>query len=263
MSDVPGMRAFAVRGESLAEALDWLHVHADLQGVLEQDDVLTVWLVGDLPRPPVAGLSIEELAIDPADYAITGLEHDRAIQVATDLLVRPPWVERPAGFEGIELVVPRGGAFGSGEHDSTQAALRCLHRVWDAPASFADIGTGSGILLLYAQQRGCRGLAGCDIDAASVEAARELLPGAVLHLGGPDGLPACDGVVANMTGSELTAAMPAILRCWTGRSALVLSGLRANEVETVTALVPARVGHREVVGAFTSVAYPGAAGAVR
>jgi hypothetical protein len=160
VSDTPGMRAFVVRGAAIAEALDWLHVHADLQGVLEQDDAITVWLVGDLPRPPVAGLSIEELAIDPADHAITGLEHDTAILVAADLLVRPPWVERPVGSTGLELVVPRGGAFGSGEHDSTQAALRCLHRVWDAPPSFADIGTGSGILLLYAQQRGCARVGG-------------------------------------------------------------------------------------------------------
>jgi len=258
MSGDSGMRAFVVRGAAIAEALDWLHVHADLQGVLEQDDAITVWLEGDLPRPPLAGLVIEELAIDPADQSITGLERDTAILVADDLLVRPPWVERPVGFHGLELVVPRGGAFGSGEHDSTQAALRCLHRVWDAPLSFADVGTGSGILLLYAQQRGCRVLAGCDIDAASVDAARELLPSAALHLGGPAGLPRCDGVVANMTGSELTAAMPAILRCWTGRNALVLSGLRAHEVEPVAVLVPARLGHREVVGAFTSVAYPGA-----
>lgn len=257
MNGEPSTRAFVLRGPQLEDALDWLHVHADLHGVLEQDDALTVWLVGELPRPPIENLTIEELAIDAADTAITGLEHDTAILVAPDLLVRPPWVERPAGFAGVELVVPRGGAFGSGEHDSTQAALRCLHAVWDAPASFADVGTGSGILLLYAQQRGSRTLVGCDIDAASVAAARELLPEAVLHLGGPEGLPRCDGVVANMTGSELTAAMPAILRCWTGRHALVLSGLRAHEVDAVTALVPAWIAHREVVGTFTSVAFPG------
>lgn len=255
MSDTPAVRAFELRGAAIAEALDWLHVHADLQGVVEGEHVITVWLDGELPRPPMPGVAVREIHVAAADLAMTGLEHDAPILVAPDLLVRPPWVERPDGFAGVELLVPRGGAFGSGEHGSTQAALRCLHAVWDAPTSFGDVGTGSGILALYAAVRGCARLEACDIDAASVQAARELLPRANVHLGGPERMAACDGVVANMTGSELRAAMPAILRLWTGRNALVLSGLRADEVDGVAALVPLPVAHTETVGAFTSVGY--------
>ncbi|MFN9706552.1 MAG: 50S ribosomal protein L11 methyltransferase, partial [Planctomycetota bacterium] len=143
-------RVYELRGPDAAAALDWLHVHADVQGALEGDDALTVWLAGPLPALPFGGVAVRELAADPQAAAITGLEADRPIVVADDLLVRPPWVERPADFVGVELVVPRGGAFGSGEHGSTQAALRCLHAMWDAPPTFADVGTGSGILALYA-----------------------------------------------------------------------------------------------------------------
>lgn len=257
MSGAPSVRAFELRGAAVAEALDWLHVHADLQGVVEGEDVITVWLEGALPHPPQPGVVVRELLVSAADSAMTGLEHDAPILVATDLLVRPPWVARPEAFTGIELIVPRGGAFGSGEHGSTQAALRCLHGVWDAPASFGDVGTGSGILALYAAARGCARLEACDIDVASVQAARELLPHAKVHLGGPESMAACDGVVANMTAAELRTAMPAILRLWTRRNALVLSGLRADEVDGLLALVPLRVAHRETVGAFTSVGYRG------
>lgn len=260
MNGAQPTRAYVLRGESVAEALDWLYVHTDLQGVFEHDDGITVWLVGELPSPPQAGLSITEVPIPADSAAITGLEQDRPILVTDDLLVRPPWVERPAGFRGVELIVPRGGAFGSGEHGSTQAALRCLHAIWDAPRSFADVGTGSGILALYAAARGCEHIEACDIELASVQAAQELLPSARLHLGGPETMAPCDGVVANMTGSELRAAMAAILRLWTRRHGLVLSGMRAHEVEVVTALVPLPIAHREVVGDFTAVGYRGQTG---
>jgi hypothetical protein len=253
VADGESVRVFELRGERAAEALDWLHVHADVRGVLEGDDTITVWLGQALPALPQVGLHVRELPVDAAAAAITGLEADAPIFVEPDLLVRPPWVARPAGFTGIELLLPRGGAFGSGEHGSTQAALRCLHAMWDAPASFGDVGTGSGILLLYAAVRGCRRLAGCDIDAASVAAARELLPAATIHLGDAAAMPPCDGLVANMTAAELTASMPAIRRCWTGRASLVLSGMRATEVDAVAALLPQPVVHTTTVGAFTAI----------
>jgi hypothetical protein len=253
-------RAFRLRGPDAPAALEWLHVNADLHGVLEHDDGATVWLHGALPRPPFADVHVEELPVDAAAAAITGLEHDRPILVAPDLLVRPPWVERPAGFRGIELVVPRGGAFGSGEHDSTQAALRCLHALWDEPDSFADVGTGSGILALYAHVRGCRAITACDVDPACVAAARALVPGAIVHLGDAGTLRPVAGVVANMTGDELRASLAAMLAAWTRTHALVLSGLRAHEVDAVAALPGAPVAHRVTAGAFTAVGYRGSAG---
>lgn len=255
----PAPRVYELRGADAAAALEWLHVHADVQGALEDDAAVTVWLAGDLPTLPFAGLAVRELAVDAQQQARTGLEDDRPILVADDLLVRPPWVPAPARFRGVELVVPRGGAFGSGEHGSTQAALRCLHALWDAPPTFADVGTGSGILALYAHVRGCAAIAACDIEAPAVAAARELLPAAAVHLGGAETLPPVAGMVANMTGDELRAAMPAMLARWRRSHALVLSGLRAHEVEPVAAMVGAAVAHRVTVGDFTSVGYRGAA----
>jgi len=252
-------RVYELRGTDAAAALDWLHVHADVQGALEADDALTVWLAAPLPALPFADVAARELAVDPQAAAITGLEADRPIFVADDLLVRPPWVACPADFAGVELVVPRGGAFGSGEHGSTQAALRCLHALWDAPPTFADVGTGSGILALYAHARGCPRIAACDIEEPAVAATRELLPQADVFLGGAETLPAVHGMVANMTGSELRAAMPAMLARWQRSHALVLSGLRAHEVDEVAAMVGAPVACRVTVGDFTSVGYRGGA----
>ena len=254
MREAP-LRAFVIRGEARAEALDWLHVHCDVQGVLEEDDSVTVWIASALPELPQPGLDVHEIPIAPADLERTGLEDDTAIRVAEDVLVRPPWVERPADFRGIELVVPRGNAFGSGEHASTKAALRCLHRLWEAPSRFGDVGTGSGILALYARARGCPHIEACDIDPHAVSAARALLPGAIVHLGGPETMGPLDCVTANLTATELLAALPAILARWTRASVMVLGGMRAHEVAIVQRQVPAAVVAAESELAFTALGF--------
>ena len=249
------LRAFALQGPSAAEALDWLHVHADVVGAEEHDDRIVVWLHGAPPPLPFVDTTVHEVQVSEAQLHATGLENDAPILVAPDLLVRPPWVPRPADFAGIELIVPRGSAFGSGEHASTKAALRCLHRTWDRPRTFADVGTGSGILALYAFVRGGAVIQACDIEASSVLAARELLPGCSVYEGDAATLSPADCVIANMTAAELHASMPAILAVWTRRSVLVLGGMRAPEVDGVAATIDARRIATETVAEFTSIAF--------
>lgn len=254
-------RAVALTGPDADVALDFLHVHADVQGVLREPRGHVVWLTGGLPSFPAAmAIEVEERVVADEDFTITGLECDDAILVAEDLLVRPPWVDRPAGFDGVELVVPRGGAFGSGEHASTQAALLLLHQTWSRPASLADVGCGSGILALYAQVRGVARIAACDVDRPSVDAARELLPGAHVTVGTPDQLPPCSQVVANMTGAELGSSLDAILRLWQGAAPLVLSGMLAHEVDGISQSVGRPELARVSVDRFTAVAFAASAG---
>ncbi|HZN41766.1 MAG TPA: 50S ribosomal protein L11 methyltransferase [Planctomycetota bacterium] len=254
MHEAP-LRAYVIRGNAREQALDWLHVHCEVQGVLEEDDSVTVWIASALPDLPQPGLAVHEIPVAPADLERTGLEDDTAILVAEDVLVRPPWVKRPADFRGIELVVPRGNAFGSGEHASTKAALRCLHRLWEAPVRFGDVGTGSGILALYARARGCTHIEACDVDRHAVSAARALLPGAIVHVGGPETLGPLDCVIANLTAAELTAALPAILARWTRNSVMVLGGMRGHEVAIVQQQVPATVVAAETDLAFTALGF--------
>ncbi len=250
------LRAFRIVGAAAADALEALHALVDVRGALEEAGAVTVWLDQALPEMPFDGLAIHELPPAAANATSTGLEHDRAILVAKDLLVRPPWVERPIGFGGIELVVPRGMAFGSGEHDSTQAALLALHAAWKAPTSFADVGTGSGILALYAHVRGCRRIEACDVEEPAVLAARELIPGSEVTLGGPETMPwRADFVIANLTAAEQHAALPGILDRWSQKAALVLSGMRAHEVDAVASRLP-RVASRLTRGAFTALTTP-------
>ena len=251
-----GWRAVALSGVDADAALAYLHVHADVQGTLEEPGGHVVWVVGAPPSlPPALSVEVVERVVAEEDFSITGLEDDASILVADDLLVRPPWVERPPGFEGIELIVPRGGAFGSGEDASTQSALLLLHKTWQGAESLADVGCGSGILALYAQVRSVARIEACDIDGPSVDAARGLLPGARVVVGDAGLLAPCDVVVANMTATELIEEMPAIQRAWRGAGPLVLSGMRAHEVDDVVKEVGCLELDRLSVGAFTAVAF--------
>lgn len=257
------LRAFVLRGADAAAALELLHVRAEVLGAIEGDDEVTVWLADALPPLPLPRLAIEELPSAIANATATGLEQDRPIVVADDLLVRPPWVPRPDGFAGIELVVPRGMAFGSGEHASTRATLTLLHDGWDAPASLGDVGTGSGILAAYAAARGCPRIVGCDVEAAAVVAARELLPHADISLGGPETMAPTDCVVANLTATELHGCLTTVLDRWTGRSRLLLGGMREHEIAGVLARLPVPPTRLLRIEAFTAASWAPARDAAR
>ena len=252
------MRRFLLRGapDHLEAALDRCHVHATVLGAVEREGEVELWLEEDLRVVgALPGVAAVELPVDAREW--TGLEADQAILVAPGLLVRPPWVPASAGFVGVELVVPRGDAFGSGEHGSTRAALRVMHALWTGhERSLADIGTGSGILALYGRARGVARILACDVDQAAVEAARLLLPGAEVVVGGAERLPgAADFVVANLSGAELHDALPAILRAWNRRAALVLSGMRDGEDAALLPRVGLAPAHREAVDGYRALGF--------
>lgn len=225
---------------ALSSALDRIHIACDVRAVLELEGCIEVALAA-----PLADLLFEEVEVevlpDPEGPELSGLEEDCPILLADDLLVRPPWVAPPEGFDGFDLVVPRGMAFGSGEHASTQAALLLMHQLWpDAAMSFADVGCGSGILAGYAQLRGASPIRACDLDPACVRATRELLPDAEVSESGPEELPAgnSDLVVANMNLGELRAALPAILALNSGRGWTILSGIQVDQEANMLQLLP-------------------------
>jgi ribosomal protein L11 methyltransferase len=79
--------------------------------------------------------------------------------------VGPPWVEAPAGADAI--VIDPGRAFGTGAHATTRLTLELLQEL--RPASFLDVGCGSGVLAIAAVKLGFTPVIGIDIDETAVE----------------------------------------------------------------------------------------------
>lgn len=84
--------------------------------------------------------------------------------------ISPPWHERVA--EPC-LVLDPGVSFGSGFHDSTRGCLHLLVELYrlDTPQRVLDLGTGSGILALFALKLGAKSAVAIDCQPVAVERA--------------------------------------------------------------------------------------------
>jgi ribosomal protein L11 methyltransferase len=82
---------------------------------------------------------------------------------------------RPSARQPVVLVIPASAAFGTGGHATTAMALRLLERLtrkWEKGWSLADLGTGSGILVLAAKRFGAGRVTGIDIDLKAISIAK-------------------------------------------------------------------------------------------
>jgi ribosomal protein L11 methyltransferase len=161
------------------------------------------------------------------------------VVISPRLLVRPPFAPAPAGFEGRQLVIEPGQAFGTGGHATTRLALAGLDALPAEAlrgACVLDVGCGSGVLALAALVLGASRAVGCDLDALATEAAAAAaranglaararwVTGSTAALAG-----AYDGIVANLIRSELTPLIAELARLAKQGAWLVLAGLLVSE----------------------------------
>jgi ribosomal protein L11 methyltransferase len=148
------------------------------------------------------------------------------------------------------LIIPAGAAFGTGEHETTALSLRLLEeltRGYRPGWSLADLGTGSGILVLAAKRLGAGNVLGIDNDPMAISTARSnarrnKLRGIRFQLcdvhrwKSPEKV---DVMTANLFSELLISLLPKLRRAdW-----LIVSGiLRKQEREVVRALHRNRIG---------------------
>ena len=159
------------------------------------------------------------------------------------------------------ISIPPEMAFGTGDHATTASCLRLLAdvarerrgSVW----SVADLGTGTGLLVLAARKLGSGPAFACDFDPFAVEVA-----GNNLRRNGVDGVsvkrqdvlkwnPRGSGytvVVANLFSTVLIEAWPVIARALAAGGDLIVSGILASQAwEVFTAAAGSGLGFSQVV----------------
>jgi ribosomal protein L11 methyltransferase len=165
---------------------------------------------------------------------------DRAqpVSVSPRLWVRPPWVDFTAeNPDAVVLELEAKTAFGTGEHDTT-ASTACLMEDLDFHGkTVLDIGTGTGILAMFARRLGAKLAVGTEIDPLAIPCIAENFErngfktsDTVLgFLDAFEDSVQFDVILCNMIRSELWPLRADIEDRLASKGALIISGQLLNE----------------------------------
>jgi ribosomal protein L11 methyltransferase len=149
----------------------------------EDPDAVTLVASFDAKGDAEAALGELDAAYKPRLQELVGdawrdawKEHYRPFALTPRLVIRPPWEPEPPPAEGVHVLeLEPGRAFGTGLHATTSLVAKELDRCAGelAGQTLLDVGTGSGILSLCALTLGAAQAIGVDVDADSIDIARE------------------------------------------------------------------------------------------
>jgi ribosomal protein L11 methyltransferase len=89
----------------------------------------------------------------------------RPLRVTPRLRIVPAWLPPPENPHAETILVDPGPAFGTGQHATTRMCLYAMERAaLSLPWSMLDVGTGSGILAIYAAKLGAGRIVAVDND---------------------------------------------------------------------------------------------------
>lgn len=91
--------------------------------------------------------------------------------ITDSIVVKPTWREYSPDPGEVVLEIDPGMAFGTGTHPTTAMCVQQIEKYLETGASFLDVGTGSGILMLAAARLGSKNLLGIDKDEIAVRVA--------------------------------------------------------------------------------------------
>ncbi|MBQ8383184.1 MAG: 50S ribosomal protein L11 methyltransferase [Clostridia bacterium] len=118
-----------------------------------------------------------------ADITIEGLEEEdwanawrayyHPVHIGKRLVVVPEWQKYDAAPDEVTILMDPGMAFGSGTHETTRLCAAMVEKHMPENARVLDVGTGSGILSLFALKLGAQSANAYDIDPVAVRVAIE------------------------------------------------------------------------------------------
>jgi ribosomal protein L11 methyltransferase len=106
------------------------------------------------------------------DWASAWKAHFPVLHIGGRLVIRPPWLEYRPRCGEVMIELEPGMAFGTGLHPTTRMCLLAMEELVRPGMRVLDLGTGSGILAIFAGKLGAASVLAMDIDPVPVSVAR-------------------------------------------------------------------------------------------
>ncbi len=194
-------------------------------------------LTGYLQQLAAEGLQeapeIRTRTIRKAEWEEQYRQSVQPVRICDDVVVRPPWFEPMDGTTYDIIIEPR-MAFGTGQHESTRSCLSAIRQHFRKGWSVLDLGCGSGILSILADQIGATNITAIDYDLLAVDNCRENFlvnqvkaPFEIMHgsIEKCDGTGPFDFVCANIIRDTIVEMLPRLVQLTASDGVLVLSGI--------------------------------------
>ena len=179
--------------------------------------------------------------IQDEDWGLTWRRHFQVERVTQRLTIVPAWEPVPQAPGGMVIQMDPGPAFGTGAHPTTRMCLESIEKSHIPGAwTMLDVGTGSGILAIYAAKLGARRVLAIDTDPEALRWAQrnidlnhasrfiELTSKSVAELNDVFSI-----LVANLTRDALVELLPDFQRLLEKDGTMILSGLLQEQVQDV------------------------------
>jgi len=111
--------------------------------------------------------------VEEEDWANAWKTYYKPVHIGNHLVVVPAWQKYDALPDEITIKMDPGMAFGTGTHETTRLCAAMIEKHLEKGDRILDVGTGSGILSLFALKLGARSANAYDIDPVAVRVAKE------------------------------------------------------------------------------------------
>jgi len=178
-------------------------------------------------------------ALDDRDWVRAWMDGYAPMQFGSKLWIVPTGFDAPDP-DGVNLLLDPGLAFGTGTHPTTALCLEWLDAHPPVDQVVIDYGCGSGILGIAALKLGAREVWAVDNDpqalVATLDNAQRNAVAAQVKTVMPGDLPAmhADLLLANILANPLIALAPRFTDFVRPGAALVLSGILADQADSVS-----------------------------
>jgi ribosomal protein L11 methyltransferase len=158
------------------------------------------------------------------------------------LAILAPFHDESAFQNQHKIIIQPQMSFGTGHHQTTFLMSQFLMDLEPVPQHILDMGTGTGVLAILAEKRGCNAIVAVDIESWSVENTKEnAVRNQCSHITALEGDVDCltgmkfDMILANINKNILKAHLPAYAELLEENGLLYLSGFFFSDVTELTA----------------------------